>query len=115
MVKDVDAFEKEALESTGIDIKAVPPRYRTSYFQHIWSGGYSAGYYAYQWTKMLSEDAFEWFEEHGGLTRANGQRYRDMILSKGMTVDYKSLYKAFRGKDAGIKAMLKNIGLKRTK
>jgi peptidyl-dipeptidase Dcp len=61
---------------------------------------------------MLSEDAYEWFEEHGGLTRANGQRYRDMILSKGMTVDYKSMYKAFRGKDAGIEAMLKYMGLK---
>ncbi|GEO12042.1 M3 family metallopeptidase [Segetibacter aerophilus] len=113
VVKDVDAFEKEALQSTGIDIKAVPPRYRSSYFQHIWSGGYAAGYYAYQWTKMLSKDAYEWFEEHGGLTRANGQRFRDMILSKGMTVDYKSLYKAFRGKDASINAMLKNMALKK--
>jgi peptidyl-dipeptidase Dcp len=112
IVKDVDAFEKEALQRTGIDIKAVPPRYRSSYFQHIWSGGYAAGYYAYQWTKMLSEDAFQWFEQHGGLTRANGQRFRDMILSKGMTVDYKSLYKAFRGQDASIKAMLKNMALK---
>jgi peptidyl-dipeptidase Dcp len=111
-VSDVDAFEKNALQKTGIYIKAVPPRYRSSYFQHIFAGGYSAGYYAYQWTKMLSEDAYEWFEEHGGLTRANGQRYRDMILSKGMTVDYKSMYKAFRGKDAGIEAMLKYMGLK---
>jgi peptidyl-dipeptidase Dcp len=110
-VKDVDAFEKEALQRTGIDIKAVPPRYRSSYFQHVWSGGYAAGYYAYQWTKMLSEDAYKWFEEHGGLTRANGQRFRDMILSKGMTVDYKALYKSFRGKDASIKAMLKYLDL----
>ena len=62
---------------------------------------------------MLSEDAYEWFEQHGGLTRANGQRFRDMVLSKGMTVDYKSLYKAFRGRDASIKAMLKNIALKK--
>jgi peptidyl-dipeptidase Dcp len=112
-IKDVDAFEKEALQRTGIDIKAVPPRYRSSYFQHIWSGGYAAGYYAYQWTKMLSEDAFEWFEEHGGLTRENGQRFRDMILSKGMTVDYKALYKSFRGKDASIEAMLKYLDLPR--
>lgn len=110
-IKDVDDFEKEALQRTGIWLKAVPTRYRSSYFQHIWSGGYAAGYYAYQWTKMLSEDAFEWFEEHGGLSRANGQRFRDMILSKGMTTDYKSLYKSFRGKDASIKAMLKYMGL----
>jgi peptidyl-dipeptidase Dcp len=112
-VKDVDAFEKDALHSTGIDLNAVPPRYRSSYFQHIWSGGYAAGYYAYQWTKMLSEDAFEWFEEHGGLSRANGQRFRDIILSKGMTTDYKTLYRSFRGKDADIKAMLKYMGLNR--
>ncbi len=112
-IKDVDAFEKDALHRTGIDLNAVPPRYRSSYFQHIWSGGYAAGYYAYQWTKMLSEDAYEWFEEHGGLSRANGQRFRDIILSKGMTTDYKSLYRSFRGKDADIKAMLKYMGLNR--
>jgi peptidyl-dipeptidase Dcp len=110
-VQDVDAFEKQTLQRTGISLRAVPPRYRSSYFQHIWAGGYAAGYYAYQWTKMLSEDAYEWFEEHGGLTRENGQRFRDMILSKGMTTDYKTLYKAFRGKDASINAMLKYMGL----
>lgn len=110
-VADVDAFELQSLHKTGIDLKAVPPRYRSTYFQHIWAGGYAAGYYAYQWTKMLSEDAFQWFVEHGGLTRENGQRFRDMILSKGMTTDYKALYKAFRGKDAGIEAMLKYTGL----
>lgn len=110
-VKDVDAFELAALHRTGIDLRAVPPRYRSSYFQHIWAGGYAAGYYAYQWTKMLSEDAYEWFTEHGGLTRENGQRFRDMILSRGMTTDYKTLYRNFRGKDAGINAMLKYMGL----
>lgn len=112
-VKDVDAFELSALKSTGIDLKAVPPRYRSSYFQHIWAGGYASGYYSYQWTKMLSEDAFEWFTENGGLTRANGQRFRDMILSQGMTVDYKALYKKFRGRDAHINAMLKYMGLEK--
>lgn len=110
-ITDVDAFETKSLQRTGIDLKAVPPRYRSSYFQHIWSGGYAAGYYAYQWTKMLSEDAYEWFEEHGGLSRANGQRFRELILSKPMTTDYQSLYKAFRGKDPSIKAMLKYTGL----
>ena len=114
VVKDVDAFEVTALKSTGIDLKAVPPRYRSSYFQHVWAGGYASGYYSYQWTKMLSEDAFEWFVENGGLTRANGQRFRDMILSQGMTIDYKVLYKNFRGKDASIKAMLKYMGLEKS-
>ena len=111
VVKDADAFELAALKTTGLDLKAVPPRYRSSYFQHIWAGGYASGYYSYQWTKMLSEDAFGWFVENGGLTRANGQRFRDMILSQGMTIDYKALYKKFRGKDASIKPMLKYMGL----
>jgi peptidyl-dipeptidase Dcp len=113
-VKDVDAFEKETLTRMGIAMKAVPPRYRSSYFQHIWSNGYAAGYYAYQWTKMLSEDAYEWFDEHGGITRENGQRFRDLILSRPMTTDYSSLYRAFRGKDPSIQAMLKYMGLKKT-
>ena len=68
-------------------VRAVPPRYRSSYFQHIWAGGYSAGYYAYLWTEMLADDAFQWFEENGGLTRANGDRFRRMILSSGNTED----------------------------
>lgn len=112
-IKSVDEFESTALKSTGIDLKAVPPRYRSSYFLHIWSGGYAAGYYSYQWTKMLSEDAFEWFVEHGGLSRENGQRFRDMILSQPMTVDYKALYKKFRGRDANVTAMMKNMGLEK--
>ncbi len=63
----------------------VPPRYRTTYFSHIWGGGYSAGYYAYLWSEVLDDDAYDWFDEHGGMTRANGQRFRDMILSRGGT------------------------------
>jgi peptidyl-dipeptidase Dcp len=108
-VSDVDAFETNAIRNTGVNLKAVPTRYRTSYFSHI-MGGYSAGYYAYQWTKMLAEDAYSWFEEHGGLTRANGQRFRDMILSRGNTMDYNAMFKAFRGRDADIKPMIKNLG-----
>ena len=65
----------------------MPPRYRSSYFLHIWGNGYAAGYYAYLWTQMLADDAFAWFEEHGGLTRANGDRFREMILSRGNTED----------------------------
>jgi peptidyl-dipeptidase Dcp len=110
-VQNVDEFEKEALHKTGLDLPQVPPRYRSSYFLHIWSNGYAAGYYAYQWTKMLEEDAYSWFEEHGGLTRENGQRFRDLILSRGNTMDYNQMFKAFRGHEPDIKAMVKYLGL----
>ena len=89
----------------------MPPRYRSSYFLHIWANGYAAGYYAYLWTEMLDDDAFQWFEEHGGLTRANGQRFRDMILSRGNTGDYAKMYRDFRGKDPSIEPMLKRRGI----
>jgi peptidyl-dipeptidase Dcp len=108
---DPDAFEAKALAATGLDIADVPPRYRSTYFLHIWGNGYSAGYYAYSWTKMLDENAYEWFERNGGLTRANGQRFRDMILSKGHTEDYAPMFRAFYGKDPEIAPMLKGLGL----
>jgi peptidyl-dipeptidase Dcp len=113
-VKDVDAFEKEALHKTGLDLPQVPPRYRSSYFLHIWSNGYAAGYYAYQWTKMLEEDAYAWFDEHGGLTRANGQRFRDMVLSRGNTIDLNKMFRDFRGHNPDIKAMQKYLGFGKT-
>jgi peptidyl-dipeptidase Dcp len=109
--QDVDAFEKTALHNTGLDLPQVPPRYRSSYFLHIWSNGYAAGYYAYLWTKMLEEDAYSWFEENGGLTRENGQRFRDMILSRGNTEDYNKMFRDFRGHDPDIKPMEKALGL----
>ncbi|OJU23311.1 MAG: dipeptidyl carboxypeptidase II, partial [Sphingobacteriales bacterium 41-5] len=110
-VTDVDAFEKQALEKTKLFISYVPPRYRSSYFLHIWSNGYSAGYYAYTWSEMLDNDAFAWFKENGGLTRANGQRFRDMILSKGNTEDLSKMYREFRGKEPSITPLLENRGL----
>lgn len=110
--QDVDQFETEALKKTHLDLGYVPPRYRSSYFLHIWGNGYAAGYYAYLWTEMLDHDAYAWFEEHGGLTRENGQRFRDMILSRGNTQDYGTMFKAFRGHDPDINPMLKNRGLK---
>jgi peptidyl-dipeptidase Dcp len=109
--QDADAFETKALAATGLDTTDVPPRYRSSYFSHVFGSGYAAGYYAYQWTKMLDNDAYEWFESHGGMTRANGQRFRDMILSKGDTEDYAPMFRAFYGKDPDIAPMLKDIGL----
>jgi peptidyl-dipeptidase Dcp len=110
--QDVDAFEANALKKAGFTLAQVPPRYRSSYFQHIWGNGYAAGYYAYLWTQMLDSDAFEWFKEHGGLTRENGQIFRDKILSRGNTEELGKLYRDFRGKDPSIEPMLKDRGLK---
>ena len=110
-VEDATIFERDALQNAGLDLKQVPPRYHSPYFLHIWSNGYAAGYYAYQWTKMLEEDAYSWFEENGGMTRANGDRFRKMILSKGNTEDYNTMFKAFRGHLPEIKSMQKAMGL----
>ncbi|NJR79679.1 M3 family metallopeptidase [Sphingomonas corticis] len=109
--QDADAFETKALAATGLDTANVPPRYRSSYFQHVFGSGYAAGYYAYQWTKMLDTNAYEWFERNGGMTRANGQRFRDMVLSQGDTQDYATMFRAFYGRDPEIAPMLKDMGL----
>ena len=109
--QDVDRFEADALAKSGFDVADVPSRYRSSYFLHIWSNGYSAGYYAYPWTRMLGQDAFNWFESHGGLTRTNGQRFRDMVLSRGNTLDYAEMYRAFAGHDPEIQPYLDYYGL----
>jgi peptidyl-dipeptidase Dcp len=109
--QNVDEFEKEALKRTQLDLPDVPPRYRSSYFLHIWSNGYAAGYYAYLWTEMLDDDAYEWFTQNGGMTRENGQRFRDLILSRGHTEDYATMFRAFYGKDPEIGPMLKFRGL----
>ncbi|HEY0282851.1 MAG TPA: peptidyl-dipeptidase Dcp [Rhizomicrobium sp.] len=110
--QDVDEFEIQALKNTHLDLAEVPPRYRSSYFLHIWANGYASGYYAYLWAEMLDDDAFAWFKEHGGLTRENGQRFRDMILSRGHTLDYGEMYRAFTGRDPQIGPMLEQRGLK---
>jgi len=110
-LQDVDKFETEALQKTHLDLHEVPSRYRSSYFLHIWSNGYSAGYYAYLWTEMLDDDAFAWFQEHGGPTRENVQRFRDMILSRGNTQDLAKMYNDFRGHEPNIEPMLINRGL----
>ncbi len=110
-LQDVDKFEIAALEKTHLNLPEVPSRYRSSYFLHIWSNGYAAGYYAYLWTEMLDDDAFAWFQEHGGLTRENGQRFRDMILSRGNTQDLAKMFFDFRGHEPNIEPMLENRGL----
>jgi peptidyl-dipeptidase Dcp len=110
--QDVEKFEKESLKKYNIDVPAVPPRYKTPYFAHIWGGGYSAGYYAYLWSEVLDDDAYYWFKEHGGMTRENGQRFREMVLSRGSTKDMAELYRAFRGRDPSVEPLLEERGLK---
>jgi peptidyl-dipeptidase Dcp len=110
-LQNADTFEAEALQKTHLSISTVPPRYRSSYFLHIWANGYAAGYYAYLWSEMLDDDAYQWFEDHGGLTRGNGDRFRRMVLSRGNTEDLPTMYKAWRGSDPSIAPMLKDRGL----
>ncbi|MFV9669608.1 peptidyl-dipeptidase Dcp [Pantoea graminicola] len=107
----VGDFEQQALESDNLALTAVPPRYRSSYFQHIWGGGYAAGYYAYIWTQMLADDGYQWFSERGGLTRENGDLFRQKILSRGNSSDLKTLYESWRGAAPELAPMLKNRGL----
>jgi peptidyl-dipeptidase Dcp len=113
--QDVDKFEAEALHRYKVDFPLVPPRYRTSYFAHVWGGGYSAGYYAYLWSEVLAHDAFHWFVENGGMTRQNGDRFRAMILSQGHTQEMAPMYRAFRGKDPSVEPLLEHRGLKAAK
>jgi peptidyl-dipeptidase Dcp len=110
-LQDVDAFEKAALAKTKLDLETVPPRYRSSYFLHIWANGYAAGYYAYSWTQMLDDAAYQWFEDHGGLTRANGDRFRQMVLSRGNTQDLDKMYSTWLGAEPSVAPMLKDLGL----
>lgn len=109
--QDVDAFEKSALERVNMAMPAVTPRYRSSYFLHIWANGYAAGYYAYSWSEMLDDAAFQWFEDHGGLTRANGDRFREMVLSRGNTEDLQAMYNKWLGGEPTVTPMLKFTGL----
>ncbi|HUV70377.1 MAG TPA: peptidyl-dipeptidase Dcp [Terracidiphilus sp.] len=110
-LQNPDTFEQAALTKTHLALSTVPPRYRSSYFMHIWGNGYAAGYYAYLWSEMLDDDAYQWFVDHGGLTRANGDRFRQMILSRGNTEDLAKAYKDWLGADPSIGPMLKTRGL----
>ncbi len=109
--QNVDQFETQAIKASQTDFQSIPPRYRSSYFLHIWSNGYAAGYYAYMWSEMLDDDTYQWFLQHGGMTRANGQRYRDLILSRGHSEDYGPMFRAFYGKDPEVGPLLKFRGL----
>ena len=110
-LEDPDAFESQALEATHLSIPSVPPRYRSSYFLHIWAEGYDAGYYAYIWSEMLDDNAYQWFVDHGGATRANGDRFRSMVLSRGNTGDLETIYEKWLGAKPSIQPMLVDRGL----
>ena len=96
-ITDVDAFEREALARAGLDFALVPPRYRSAYYLHVFAGGYASGYYSYLWTEVLDHNIYEWFEAHGGLTRENGQRFREMVLSRGNTAPVGTFFTNFTG------------------
>lgn len=108
---DVVAFETDALHTAGVDYAPVPPRYRSAYFSHVFAGGYSAGYYAYIWSEVLDAETVEWFKEHGGLTRKNGDWFRQTLLSRGGSVDAMTLFRNFRGREPDIKPLLIRRGL----
>jgi peptidyl-dipeptidase Dcp len=109
--KDAVAFEADALRKAGVDFPPVPPRYRSFYFSHIFSSGYSAGYYSYLWSEVLDADTVEWIKEHGGLKRENGDRFREMLLSRGGSADALGLFKNFVGRDPYIEPLLERRGL----
>jgi peptidyl-dipeptidase Dcp len=108
---DALAFEASALQKAGVDFAPVPPRYRTTYFSHAFAGGYSAGYYSYIWSEELDADSVEWFKQHGGLRRENGDHFRDTLLSRGGSQDAMKLFHDFTGRDPWIEPLLKRRGL----
>ncbi|MCP2030641.1 peptidyl-dipeptidase Dcp [Okibacterium sp. HSC-33S16] len=110
-VLDVESFERAALAAVGLDNPAVPPRYASTYFAHTFSGGYDAGYYSYIWSEVLDADTVEWFTENGGLTRANGDRFRELLLGVGGSRDPLEAYRTFRGRNARIEPLLARRGL----
>jgi peptidyl-dipeptidase Dcp len=114
-LQDASSFEPDALKRFHVYMPEIPPRYHTTYFSHIWETGYSANYYAYLWSQVIEDDAFAWFKEHGGLSRDNGQRFRDMILAPAGTQDAADMYRAFRGRDAEVGPLLEDRGLPATR
>lgn len=110
-VSDVAAFEASALAEVGLDNPVVPTRYSSTYFAHTFAGGYDAGYYSYIWSEVLDADAVAWFTENGGLTRANGDRFRHRLLGVGGSRDPLQAYRDFAGREADIQPLLDRRGL----
>ena len=111
-VNDVEEFERKAITDYGLDFAPVPTRYRSTYFSHIFAGGYSAGYYGYIWSEVLDADTVEWFKDNGGLTRSNGDHFRNSLMSRGGSLDSMQMFRNFRGRDADIEPLLRRRGLK---
>ena len=110
-ITSVEDFEAKAIKDYGLDYHPVPTRYRSTYFSHIFAGGYSSGYYGYIWSEVLDADTVEWFKENGGLTRANGDHFRNSLLSRGGSIDSMQMFREFRGRDAVIEPLLRRRGL----
>jgi peptidyl-dipeptidase Dcp len=109
---DVLAFEAKSLAAAGVAHALIPPRYRTGYFQHIFAGdGYAAGYYSYIWSEVLDAETVDWFTENGGMTRTNGERFRNDLLSRGNSRDPLESFRALRGREAKLEPLLKRRGL----
>ena len=109
--EDVEAFEAAALARAGVDLPLVPPRYRSAYFHHIFGGGYSAGYYSYLWSEIMDADTVAWFRENGGMSRENGQRFREKLLARGGSIEAMAAYRDFRGADPDLQHLLDRIGV----
>ena len=109
-IKSVTEFETEALKKAGLYVPQIPPRYHSPFFAHIWGGGYSAGYYAYTWSDLLTSDGWDWVMKNGGVTRANGDHFRKTILSVGNTIPYDKAYFNFTGRKPSLKPLLKDKG-----
>jgi peptidyl-dipeptidase Dcp len=112
-VAQVEPFEAAALAAAGVAYAPVPPRYRTTYFNHVFGGGYSAGYYSYIWSEVLDADTVTWFAENGGLRRENGDTFRARLLSRGGSVDPMQAFRDLRGRDPEIAPLLARRGLDR--
>ncbi len=110
-IDDVEAFEAKAIKDYGLDFTPVPTRYRSTYFSHIFAGGYSAGYYGYIWSEVLDADTVDWFKENGGLQRKNGEHFRKTLLGRGGSIDSMEMFRNFRGRDSKIEPLLKRRGL----
>ena len=111
LFRSVAEFERKVLEDYGLHYAPVPTRYRSTYFSHIFAGGYSSGYYGYIWSEVLDADTVDWFKENGGLTRNNGDHFRNHLLSRGGSIDSMEMYRRFRGRSADINPLLKRRGL----